>query len=103
MRCVHGCVNTLSYMRLSLCLQNILSYQLLQLSYHFSLFHSNSSSLKPLIGTKGIGGLIPVDNMLLLIIDAKNNKHAINMSAWVANMNFVQTELIGKTWVGLQT
>ena len=56
-------------------------------------FHSESSSLKPLIETKGIGGLIPVNDMLLLIIDAEDNKHVINMFAWVANMNFVQMRL----------
>ena len=59
----------------------------------FSLFHFESSSLKPLIETRGIGDLIPVNDMLLLIIDAEDNKHDINMFAWVANMNFVQMNL----------
>ena len=69
----------------------------------FLPFHFESSSLKPLIGTKGIGGLIPVNDMLPLIIDAEDNKHVINMFAWVANMNFVQMKLNSKTWVGLLT
>ena len=47
----------------------------------FSLFHFESSSLKPLIETKGIGDLIPVNDMLLLIIDAENEQYAINMFA----------------------
>ena len=45
------------------------------------------------IEMEGIGGLIPIDDMLPLIIDAKDNKHDINMFAWVANMNFVQRKL----------
>ena len=47
--------------------------------------------------------MIPINDMLPLIIDAEDNKHVINMFAWVANMNFVQRKLNNKTWVGLLT
>ena len=56
----------------------------------FSLIHFESSSLKPLVVTKGIGDLIPSKDMLLLIIDAEGKQYAINMFARMANMNFVQ-------------
>ena len=56
-----------------------------------------------MIEMEGIGGLIPINDMLPLIIDAEDNKHVINMFAWVANMNFVQMKLNSKTWVGLLT
>ena len=46
-----------------------------------------------MIEMEGIGGLIPINDMLLLIIDAEDSKHVINMFAWVANMNFVQRKL----------
>ena len=57
----------------------------------FSLIHFESSSLKPLVVTKGIGDLIPSkDMLLLLIIDAVHKQYAIDMFARIANMNFVQ-------------
>ena len=43
-----------------------------------------------MIEMEGIGGLIPINDMLLLIIDAENKQYAINMFARMANMNFVQ-------------
>ena len=56
----------------------------------FSLIDFESSSLKPLVVTIGIGDLIPSKDMLLLIIDAESKQYAINMFARMANMNFVQ-------------